>query len=236
MDGPSDDGDYQEAFARIESAVDAGSTDLSALGFWRLLAKVKADEALSHHWAEVAGRIDRKVFEARVRRRFPVWLGNAVLLAGAAVGAAAIGFALVTSSSVAAGLALILAAGIWTTVWHDPAHWIAGRLVGIRFLAYFIAWSFPPRPGLKVDYATYLRTSPGARAWMHASGAIASKLAPFLALAFWPASGAPAWAAWILVAFGVAQVAFDVRYSVRSSDWMRVKRERRFARLQASNR
>jgi hypothetical protein len=236
VEAGSGEGGYQEAFARIESAVDAGDTDLRALGFWRLVAKVKADEALSDHWAEVAGRIDRTAFEARVRPRFPVWLGNAVLLLGTAVGAVAIALSLETTSEVTAGVTLVLAAGIWTTVWHDLAHWGAGRLVGIRFLAYFIAWDFPPRPGLKVDYATYLRTPPGARAWMHASGALASKLAPFVALALWPASAAPAWAAWALVAFGVAQVALDVRYSVRSSDWMRVRRERRFARLQASNR
>jgi hypothetical protein len=233
--GPAGGG-FQEAFARIEAAVDGGDTDLRALGFWGLVGKVKADEALSRHWADAAGRIDRTSFEARVRPRFPVWVGNAVLLVGTGAGAVAIAVALRTSSEVTAGVALLLAAGIWTTVWHDLAHWAAGRLVGIRFLAYFVAWDFPPRPGLKVDYATYLRTAPGARAWMHAAGALASKLAPFVALAFWPASAAPAWAAWALVALGVAQVALDLRYSVRSSDWMRVKRERRFARLQASNR
>jgi hypothetical protein len=233
--GPGAEG-YQEAFARIEAAVDGGNTDLGPLGFWTLIARIKADDALSRHWADAAGRIDRAAFEARVRPRFPVWLGNAALLVGSALGVAAVGVALRSSSEVTAGVALLAAAAIWTTVWHDLAHWAAGRLVGIRFLAYFIAWSFPPRPGLKVDYATYLRTPPGARAWMHASGALASKLAPFVVLVFWPASAAPAWAAWALVAFGVAQIALDVRYSVRSSDWMRVRRERRFARVQASNR
>jgi hypothetical protein len=236
MEAGSGAGGYQETFARIESAVDGGDTDLRELGFWGLLGKVKTDEAASDRWADAAGRIDRKAFEARVRPRFPVWLGNAVLLAGTAVGVVVVALALETDSPVTAGVALLLAAGIWTTVWHDLAHWAAGRLVGMRFLAYFIAWDFPPRPGLKVDYATYLRTSPGARAWMHASGALASKLAPFVVLAFWPASVAPAWTAWALVAFGVAQVALDVRYSVRSSDWMRVRRELRFSRLRAPDR
>ncbi|MBI2237536.1 MAG: hypothetical protein HYU54_03295, partial [Actinobacteria bacterium] len=39
--------EFQDAFARIEAAVDAGETDLRALGFWRLLAKVKVDPMLS---------------------------------------------------------------------------------------------------------------------------------------------------------------------------------------------
>jgi len=53
------------------AAVDAGQTDLRALGFWRLLAKVKADPVLAHHWAEQAGRIELREcagtqFEQRV--------------------------------------------------------------------------------------------------------------------------------------------------------------------------
>src|SRR3989304_4720023 len=73
-------------FARIEGAVAGGDTDLSRLGFWRLLRQVKADPALSAHWAEAAGRIDRAAFEASVRPRFPMWLGNLVLVLGALVG------------------------------------------------------------------------------------------------------------------------------------------------------
>ncbi len=61
----SDPDGYPAEFERIEAAVDAGQADLRALGFWRLLARVKADQVLAHHWAEQAGRIDRKAFEAR---------------------------------------------------------------------------------------------------------------------------------------------------------------------------
>ena len=69
---------------------------------------------------------------------------------------------------------------------------------------------------------------------MHASGAIATKLAPFVALAFWPASDAPWWSAAALVALGVLQIVTDILFSVRSSDWKKVKRERRIARQQAA--
>ena len=117
---------------------------------------------------------------------------------------------------------------------HCLAHWVVGRIVGIRFTWYFVGGPFPPRPGLKTDYATYLRTSPSARAWMHASGAIATKVAPFLALAFWPASDAPWWSAVALLALGVLQIVTDILFSVRSSDWKKVKRERSIARRQAA--
>jgi hypothetical protein len=226
---------FQAEFDRIEAAVDAGNTDLSALGFWRMLAKVKSDAALSAHWADQVGRIDRKAFEAAVRPRFPVWFGNLVLVLGALLGAFAVGVALGTEEETRAGLALVFAGVAWSIAFHSPTHWLVGRLVGIRFIAYFFGGPFPPRPGVKTDYATYLRVSPLARAWMHGSGAVATKLAPFLALAFWPAAGAPAWSALALVAIGVFQIVTDVLLSTKSSDWKKVRRELRAARAQANH-
>jgi hypothetical protein len=227
---------FQEAFARIEAAVETGDTDLSRLGFWRLLREIKVDPTLSEHWADVVGRIDRAAFERAVRPRFPVWFGNAVLLIGTLVGAAAVVLAMRTSSEVLAGLALVAAGLIWSLSLHDLAHWLVGRAVGIRFTSYFFGGPFPPRPGMKTDYATYLRTPPGSRAWMHASGALATKAAPFVALAFWWATDAPAWAAWALVVYGVFQIVSDVLFSTKSSDWKKVKRERAVARAQAAHR
>ena len=225
---------YEAEFARIEAAVDAGQTDLRSLGFWRLLAKVKADPALSAHWAGQAGGIDRTAFEARVRVRVPVWFGNALLLGGATLGVVAVVIALRTESETLAGLALVFAALDWSATLHSPTHWLVGRLVGIRFVCYFVARVVPPIPGLKTDYASYLRTPPGARAWMHASGAVASKLAPVAAWAFWPASVAPTWAAWFIVGYWALIIATDVFISTRRSDWKRVRRELRVARRQAA--
>jgi hypothetical protein len=232
----SDPRDYPAEFERIEAAVDEGETDLRALGFWRLLAKVKADPVLAHHWAEQAGRIDRKVFEARALLRVPVWLGNALLLVGTLAGAIAVSIALTTDSETLAGLALVFAALDWSTTFHIPAHWLVGRAVGIRFLAYYLRDLMPPFPGVKIDYATYLRVAPETRAWMHASGAIASKIAPFLVLAFWPASDAPGWAAWAIAGYEVLIIGTDVFISTRTSDWKRFRREMRIARIQAANR
>ncbi len=219
-----------EGFARIDAAVAAGKTDLRVLGFWKLVALVKNDPALVSGWADVIGRIDREAFERRVRVRAPVWMGNAALTAGIAAGALAVVTALHSSSSSVAGLGLVVAAGLWSVAVHCPAHWLVGRMVGIRFRWYFVGGPFPPRPGLKADMASYLRTPPERRAWMHASGALATKVAPFVALAFYPASHAPAWAAWVVLGLGAAQIATDVVFSTKSSDWMKVKRERRVAR------
>ena len=68
------------------------------------------------------------------------------------------------------------------------------------------------QPGLKTDYATYLRTPPAARAVMHAAGAVASKLAPLLVLLLgaipleWSLGAYPAWAVWGVLGFTVLQL------------------------------
>ena len=246
--------DYQEAFARIEREVEAGNTDLRALGFWRLVRKVKLEPGLAEHWADQVGRIDRAAAERRLRPRIPVAVGNLVLLVGSLVLVAAIPVAIelargsdVHPALVGAGidepqplwggLFGIVAAGGLSVTLHDLAHWAVGRLVGIRFLWYFLDGPTRVQPGLKIDYASYLRTSPGARAWMHASGAIASKIAPFAVFAplYLAHRGAgydlfPAWSLWGILAIGVVQLLTDILFSTRTSDWKKFRRERRIAR------
>ncbi len=215
----------------IEAAVTSGGADLKALGFWPIVATVKRDRALIVAHAEQIGRIDAVAFRAFVGRwRISAGLGTALLLIGALVGVAAAVAGTTVDDPLWAGLLLIAAGAIWTVTLHSPAHHLVGWLAGIRFTDYFVGGPPPPRPGIKTDYATYLRADPGSRAWMHASGAIATKIAPFLALAFVPGSEAPWWASAVLVALGVLQIVTDALFSVKSSDWKKVRRERAVAR------
>jgi hypothetical protein len=234
--------DYQDAFARMEREVDAGNTDLRALGFWRLVRQVKLEPRLAAHWAEQVARIDRKAFEQRVRPRLPVWLGNAILLASTAVCVALIPIALAIGrdrpESFLAGVLALAASGLTATL-HDPAHWVVGRLVRIRFLAYFLGGPLKVLPGIKIDYRSYLLASPGARAWMHAAGAIASKVAPFAVFAavYLPHRAAgydilPAWSLWAILGLGVLQLITDLLFSTRKSDWKKVRRELRVGQAQ----
>lgn len=219
--------------ARIEASVEAGQTDLRALGFWRIVARVKTDRILVDRHADRIGRIDTAAFRRAVRLRFPVWPGNTVLLVGVVVSGVLVGVADAVTSPTWKGV-WIVAAGIgWALCLHCPTHWIFGWFVGIRFTDYTFGGPPPPRPGLKSDYASYLRADPGSRAWMHASGAIATKLAPFLALIFVPVVGAPWWASVVLLVLGIGQIATDVRFSTATSDWRRFARERRVARARA---
>lgn len=220
---------------RIETAVDAGDTDLRGLGFWRLVGLIKRDdEAIARH-ADQVGRIDAKAFRAWARVRLPVRLGVLLMVVAVGVGAAGVAVALAAGGPpdpdpAVAGIALLVAGGSWAAGLHSITHYLVGRVVGIRFTAVFAAIPPPPLPGLKTDYGSYLRASPVARAWMHASGAIATKLAPFLALAFAPAASAPWWAVAILLALGALQIVTDVAFSTKASDWKKVRRELAVAR------
>ena len=215
---------------RIEAAVDAGGTDLRALGFWALLARIKRDRVLVDRHAEQVGRIDTRAFRARVKWRAPVWVGNLLLVGGIVVGAFAVTLAFISTTAWIKGVALIVGGGAWSLCVHGPAHYLTGRVLDMRFTDYFLGGPRPPRPGLKTDLGSYLRVDPDSRAWFHASGAIATKLAPFVALAFWPGSGAPWWAAVVLLALGVLQILTDVTLSVKTSDWKKFLRERAVAR------
>ncbi len=217
--------------SRVEAEVAGGARDLRALGFWKVVSQVKADPALVQAFADRVGAVDLLGFRAGVRMRAPVWLGNLLMAVGLALGAAAVAFALRASTSgIGSGLALVVAAGVWAVSLHCPAHWLAGRIGKIPVTDYFLGGPPPPRPGLKIDYASYLRADPRSRAWMHASGALATKAAPFIALAFWPASGAPWWSAAALIALGALQITTDVLFSVRSGDWKKFRREMALSR------
>ena len=215
---------------RIEAAVDAGDLEVGRLGFWRIVRLIKLDDELIDRHAEQVGRIDEKAFRPRFPILVPVWLGNAILGVLIVVGIAAVVFALGGAAPTAVGWSLLVAAGAWIVGFHSSAHWMVGRAVGIRFLTYFAAFPPPPLPGLKTDYATYLRASPARRAWMHAAGAIATKLAPFVALAFAPAADAPGWSVVALLALGAVQIVTDVLFSTKASDWKKVRRELAIAR------
>jgi hypothetical protein len=226
--------DFEAALTRIEEAVDSGDTDL--LEFWRVVRQIKADPALTERFADAAGRIDRKAFERRVRPRFPVWLGNGALTAGTLVGGAAIAYATQCDTRAVSGALLVGSGAVLSVTVHDLAHWFVGRSVGIRFLCYFLDGPFRIQPGLKNDYACYLRTPPRARAAMHASGAIASKIAPVIPLAVSPLAHAPLWAVLGLAGLTLLQIVTDLTFSLKRSDWKKVRRELAVARDQEARR
>ena len=202
--------------------------DLTALGFWRAVAAVKRSPDLVRRHADRIGAIDRESFQRQVRLRFPVAAGLVLDLLGVGVGKVLLWLAFFVPSpqrelAILAGMGAVLVGS------HTLVHYVVGRLLGIRFSHWFFVPPLRPQPGFKTDYASYLRTPARARAWMHASGAIVSKLVPFLTIPVALAAGAQSWAIWVLIAIAFGQLVTDAVFSTRASDWKRFRREMRAA-------
>ena len=189
---------------------------------------MKRHPAWTDRFAQRIADVDRRAFTARVRLVFPLRVGVALLILGAIAGLALLAAAFALTGA-AAGIAVLLGAGALIGATHDLAHLIVGTAVGIRFSHWYSDLPARPQPGVKIDYASYLRTPPRKRAWMHASGAIVSKLVPFLAVLVAMAAGTPWWTSVLLVAIGVTQIVTDLLLSVRYGDWKKFRRELRIA-------
>jgi hypothetical protein len=225
-----DDAAIESALAACDRALAAGGIpDLRMLGFWRAVAAVKRRRDLvDRHGSRIAA-IDRAVFRRRVRLAFPVSLGVVALDIGLFGGLLLLGAAIGIDHPWREILVL-LATGALDVTTHGLAHLAVGTFLGIDFTDWFVDLPRRPQPGFKIDYASYLRASPRQRAWMHAAGAIATKLTPFLVIPYAVAIGTEAWAVLLLLALGVLQIVTDLLFSVRASDWKKFRREMRLAR------
>jgi hypothetical protein len=225
-----DEPSVERTLAACEQELQAGRTpDLRALGFWRAVAAVKRHAELVDRYATRIATIDRAVFRRRVRLAFPVALGVIVLDLGLFGGLLLLGIAIVVDHPWREIIVLVAAGAIDVTT-HGLAHLAVGTLMGIDFTDWFVDLPRRPQPGFKIDYASYLRASPRRRAWMHAAGAIATKLVPFLVIPYAVAIGTETWALLALLVLGVVQIVSDLLYSVKASDWKKFRREMRLAR------
>lgn len=202
------------------------SPDLRAAGFWPAVRAVKGDPELVVQFAHRIGVIDAVAFGSWARIAVPLWLGTAAAVFGAMAGVTVI----VESEFVPSwnGIVFMVGAGILIGTTHGLGHLVVGRIGGIRFTAWFIGRG-RPQPGVKTDYATYLRATPRSRAWMHASGAIVTKAIPFLLIPvalLMPAI--PWWVPIVLFALGIIQIVTDLAWSTKSSDWAKFRREMSF--------
>ena len=217
-----------EALERAEAAVDA-EDPIPGTGFWKAVDRARRTPRLAEEFADRIAAVDRRAFESQVHLRAPVWIGNLALGAGTGAGVLAIALA-PRLPGPARSLVFLGGFGALAVTTHSLTHWAVGRAMGMRFTHYFLGGPPPPRPGLKIDYSTYLRVPPKRRAVMHASGAVVTKLIPFALIPVAAAQGQPRWLVGLLVAVGGGQIVTDIAFSTRTSDWKKVRREVRAAR------
>lgn len=216
--------------ARLEAILDdadraVGSGEsVEGSGFWKAVGAVKRDPALVDSYADRIARIDRAALKSRALVTVPLWLGTVLMTGGTLLGLALVAWAYYLEGS-GAGLVFLLGFGIVLVATHSLAHLVVGSLLGMSFTHWFIGSWRQPQPGVKVDYASYLRAPAASRAWMHGSGAIFTKLMPFLFLGAAIAADLPAWTSWVLLGIGLAQIVTDILWSTKASDWKKFRRE-----------
>jgi hypothetical protein len=219
--------DVDAILGRCESALEEeGPVDLGALGFWKAVAALKRDHHLVARYGSRVAAIDERAFSRWVRVRLPIGIGIGAMLLVTVGGLVAVSIAYYVDDPWN-GIWVLVGTGMLLASTHTLAHYVVGRIVGIRFTHWFIGNT--PQPGVKIDYASYLATPPRARAWMHASGALVTKLVPFLNIGAAWGSHSPAWTMWLLLLLGMVMVATDVFLSTKHSDWKKFKREMRYA-------
>jgi hypothetical protein len=213
----------EESLSRAESALESGD-GLSGTGFWQAVATVKDQPELVDRYAGRIAAIDERAHRDWALLIIPIGLGTVLAFLATVIGLALVGWAYALDG-VAAVVVFLLGFGVLIAATHGLGHLIVGRIGGIKFSYWFVGEVKQPQPGVKVDYASYLRAKPSNRAWMHASGAIVTKLVPFLLIGAAIAADLPAWIAWALAVFGVASIVTDVVWSTKASDWKRFRRE-----------
>jgi len=222
MDIVTASGIVREARRSVEAGGGLGDT-----GFWKLVGAIKRDPGL-HRLIDDVAEIDQKAFRNWAFLTVPLALGTSLMVLGTVVGLVLVTVAYQVEG-VWSGVWILAGTGVLLVTTHGLAHLVVGTAVGIKFTYWFIGKISQPQPGVKTDYSTYLRTPARSRAWMHAAGATATKLIPFLMVGAALAAGVPAWATWALVTVGVATVITDILWSTKASDWKKFQREMAFA-------
>lgn len=215
--------EVRAAIDRAAIATERGE-GLSGTGFWKAVGEVKRSPRLVDELGERIAEIDRRAFEDWALLVVPEPVGSVLASAAAVVGIGAVGTSYYLDPPVNwlmfGGGAVALFAST-----HGLGHVAVGSAAGMRFSHWFVGSVGRPQPGVKVDYATYLRTPARKRAWMHAAGALVTKVLPFALIPPAVAADLPDWIPWGLGAVGLAQIALDAVWSVKKSDWKKVRRE-----------
>ena len=176
----------------------------------------------------------RKIF-----RRLSIPVGNTVQIAGIAAAGLAFSAAQSANSKAFAVAAML---GGWVVLYfccHAIAHWLVGRVLGIRFAFYTIGgtgnpqgwpvglrWVFEHLPflGVQTEKASMQAASPLAKAVMWSAGVTASAVAPTAAVlwAWW--QGIPGAKLFSLFALGWSVGTLASNWTSRTGDYSKARR------------
>jgi hypothetical protein len=201
--------EVRKTLDKIKEEMAGGDYSIGEKGFWAIVNQVKRDPVLVEEFADQIGMIDAEAFRRWARLVVPLKLGHLMELVASLISFAILWYG-VGSTGTLQGTALVTGAFALITTLHPFAHYVVGRLLGIRFLFYFPDGPALVEPTLKTDYATYLRATPLRRAAMHAAGPVISTLVFILTFILAYELQAPEWSLWVLAGFLVLNTPFEL--------------------------
>jgi len=171
------------------------------------------------------------------KQRIPVWLGNVIETVGLAIGI----FLLLVNPFLHHMLKLVLLLVAWFCFWffsHCLTHFIVGKILGVRFLYYFIgrssltklnlpiisslARTFPVL-GIKIDNTSFGSISPKKQAMVFASGALASMISPITIMVY-AMIYLETWIGFFMSLITVGNIVFTLIFSAKVGDIFKAKR------------
>lgn len=176
----------------------------------------------------------RKIFG-----RLSILAGNTLQILGIAAAYLALAAALSATSKTTAILAMIAAWALLYFFCHGIAHWLTGRLVGIRFAFYTIGgtgnpeaypgvlrWVFEHLPffGVQTEKASMLAASPTAKAIMWSAGVTSSAVVPTLAAVCAWRGGVPGSKPFLIFAAIWAIATLASNWTSRTGDFSKARR------------
>jgi hypothetical protein len=175
----------------------------------------------------------------RVFARTSIAVGNVLQGGGILAACLALWASRSTGSTQMAATAMVVA---WVLLYfssHAIAHWVVGRLVGIRFLFYTVGgtgnpagwppglrWIFEHLPffGVQTDKGTMQSVSPRARALMWSAGVTSSAIVPTLSAFFAWRSGVPGGGWFCLFGLMWALGTLASNWTSRTGDYSKARR------------
>jgi hypothetical protein len=170
------------------------------------------------------------------RLKIPLAVGNSVEILGMAAGVYLLVVAPDVSNGLLRFLVYLISWGCMVFFPHCFAHFVTGRLVGIRFKYYLLTRSpvvklklplisnvasLLPILGLRIDRSSLGSVGRGAGAVMFTSGAAASMIFPFFPVAA-SIGRLPVIMSGVLLVLSTANVLFDLYYSPKLGDISRI--------------
>ena len=175
----------------------------------------------------------------RVFARLSIAVGNTLQTAGILAACFALRASRSAHSTAMAVIAMVVA---WVLLYfssHAIAHWLVGRLVGIRFLFYTVGgtgnpegwppglrWVFERLPflGVQTEKLSMQNVSPGARALMWSAGVTSSAIIPTLGALWAWLSGVPWSKLFFLFALFWAFGTLASNWTSRTGDYSKARR------------